>query len=322
MITFIKLLFSHLFVYCGGGGGGGGDGGAAEREAQRQARIDAATLAVNKLFGIGEKTQKTPTGERVLSGYSLSGVPANLSVASLDTSGNPVRMTVDEYNALANPQPVNINGKTVYAKSANPRNIDLSKYSPIYEDIFATTESDASKAAKSRDALYNSVGTDTRNYFNSQLEEDKEDARRQLEFHKARTGLFGSSQGIDLGNKFQQNYDRGLLDIANRADSAAAGMKSSDEQARLGLISKIVSGVDQGSAVSSALSQLQSNSESAINQAMTGRMANVFADLVNGFNTGQYNAGSAAARNQYGSSLGNYYPSGSSTGTSGTVRSQ
>ena len=321
MITFLKLLFSHLFIWCTGGGGGGGDGGAAEREAQRQARIDAATLAVNKLFGIGDKTQQTPTGEKRLSGYSLSSAPANAPAVSFDTSGNPVRMSVDEYNALANPVPVNTFGKTVYANAANPKNINLSKYSPIYDDVYTTTESDASKAAKAREALYSTVASDTKNFFNAQLEEDKEDARRQLEFHKARTGLFGSSQGIDLGNKFQQNYDRGLLDIANRADSAASGMKSSDEQARLGLLGKITSGIDQGSAVSSALSQLQTNAENSKNQAMTGRMANVFADLVAGLNTGQYNAGAAAAKQQYGGNLGNYYPS-ATTGASGTVRPQ
>ena len=232
MITFIKLLFSHLFVYCGGGGGGGGDGGAAEREAQRQARIQQATDAVNKLFGIGDDSAKT-----------------------------------------------------------------------------------------ARDSIYSTLGSDTSNYFNSQLEEDKEDARRQLEFHKARTGLFGSSSGTDLDNKFQQSYDRGLLDIANRSDSASAAMKTSDEQARLGLLGKITSGIDQESAVSSALSQLQTNAENSKNQAMTGRMANVFADLVAGLNTGQYNAGAAAAKQQYGGNLGNYYPS-ATTGASGTVRPQ
>ena len=169
--------------------------------------------------------------------------------------------------------------------------------------------------ADARAKLYDTIKSDTHNYFSSQLEEDRAAARRALDFQKARAGTAGSSQGIDMDTEFQKRYDRGLLDIANRSDSAYSGMKTADEQARLGLISKIVSGVDQGSAVSSALSQMQSNLENSRNEAMTGRMANVFADLIGGYNTGQTIAGQNAAKQQYGSNLGNYIPSVGDTGT-------
>ena len=163
---------------------------------------------------------------------------------------------------------------------------------------------DAAKAA--RDQLYSTVGTDTRNYYTSQLEEDKAAARRALDFQKARQGTAGSSQGIDLDTEFQKRYDRGLLDVANRSDTASSGMRTADEQARLGLISKVAGGIDQGSAVSSALAQLQSNLDNSRNEAMTGRMANVFSDLINGYTAGQTAAGVQQAKSQYGNSLGNY----------------
>lgn len=164
---------------------------------------------------------------------------------------------------------------------------------------------DSAKAQ--RDALYGTVGSDTRNYYSQQLEEDRDAARRALDFQKARTGVAGSSQGIDMDTEFQKRYDRGLLDVGNRADSAASGMRTSDEQARLGLISKVASGIDQGSAVSSAMSQLQSNLENARNNSMSGRMANVFSDLLGGFNAGQANAGALAAQKQYEKNpLGNF----------------
>lgn len=164
---------------------------------------------------------------------------------------------------------------------------------------------DAAKA--SRDQLYSTVGDDTRKYYADQLEEDRSAAQRALEFQKARAGTAGSSQGIDLNTEFQKRYDRGLLDIANRSDTAASGMRTADEQARLGLISKVAGGIDQGSAVSSALSQLQSNLDNSRNEAMTGRMANVFSDLLGGYTAGQTAAGVQQAKNQYGNSLGNYY---------------
>ena len=164
---------------------------------------------------------------------------------------------------------------------------------------------DSAKAQ--RDGLYGTVGTDTRNYYAGQLEEDREAARRALDFQKARTGGYGSSQGIDLDSEFQKRYDRGLLDVGNRADSASSGMRTSDEQARLGLISKVASGIDQGSAVSSAMSQLQTNLENARNQGMQGRMANVFSDLIGGFTNGQGVAGANAAKQQYEKNpLGNF----------------
>lgn len=176
---------------------------------------------------------------------------------------------------------------------------------------------DEAKAA--RDQIYSTTGNDTRSYFSQQLEEDRAAARRALDFQKARQGTAGSSQGIDIDTEFQKRYDRGLLDVANRADTAASGMRTSDEQARLGLISKVASGIDQGSAASSAMSQLQTNADNARNQAMTGRMANVFSDLIGGYNQGQMNSGIAAAKSQYGNQLGNFFDNTAGT-VNGTVR--
>jgi len=168
-------------------------------------------------------------------------------------------------------------------------------------------------AKSARDQLYTTVGDDTRKYYASQLEEDRDAARRQLEFQKARSGTAGSSQGIDLDTEFQKRYDRGLLDVANRSDTAASGMRTNDEQARLGLISKVAGGIDQGSAVSSAMSQLQSNLDNSRNEAMTGRMGNVFSDLISGYTAGQTAQGIQQAKNQYGNALGNFYDNSSGT---------
>lgn len=201
-----------------GGGGGGGDGGAAAREAERQARIDAATKSVNDIF-------------------------------------------------------------------ADP----------------------------SRNLIYDTVRDDTRGFYSGQLEEDKEAARRQLEFAKARSGTFGGSAGIDLDTEFQKRYDRGLLDVANRADSSASGMRSSDEQSRLGIISKILAGMDQSSAITSAMNGLQTNAEVGWQNAMAGRMSNVFSDLLAMYGGTQQAAGQAAAQQQAKDQFGAYFPTNKSS---------
>lgn len=169
------------------------------------------------------------------------------------------------------------------------------------------------EAKAQREQLYTTTGDDTRNFYAQQLEDDRMAARRNLDFAKARSGTAGSSQGIDMDTEFQKRYDSGLLGVANRADTAASSMRTNDEQARLGLISKVASGIDQGSAVSSAMSQLQTNAENARNDAQSSRMANVFSDLIGGYNNGQTLAGQQAAKQQYGNPLGNFFDNASSS---------
>jgi len=119
----------------------------------------------------------------------------------------------------------------------------------------------------------------------------------------------GSSQANDLDTDFQRRHDRGLIDVANRADSAATQFRTSDEQARLNIISKIVAGLDQGSATQNALSTLQTNAEAAQQAAQQGRMANVFADMLGGYNQYQYGQGMQDARNNQRGTNGNFFTS-------------
>ena len=169
----------------------------------------------------------------------------------------------------------------------------------------------------SRNALYDSTREDTRAYYAKQLEEDRAEAERQLRFAKARMGTFGSSQANDMDSEYQRALDRGLLDVANKADSAATTFKNNDETARLNLITKIVNGVDQGSAVQNAMSSLETNAAQAKEAYQSDRMANVFADLLGAYNQNQYNQGTQAAKSKYDNETGNYFSN--NTGTSGTV---
>lgn len=172
-------------------------------------------------------------------------------------------------------------------------------------------------ALTARNTMYDTTRGDTRDFYSAQLAEDRAAAERQLRFDQARSGTFGGSQAIDAGTEFNRRNDRGLLEVANRADMAATGMKTADEQARLGLISKILGGMDQGTAISSAANQMQQNVESGRQNAMAGRMANVFSDLFSGVQNAQQQAGLLVAQKQYGNSYGNVFPNNSTV--NGTV---
>ena len=163
------------------------------------------------------------------------------------------------------------------------------------------------EAQQQRTAMYDTTKNDTRQFFTTQLDEDRSKAMRDLEFQKARQGIIGSSQANDLDSEFQKRYDRGLLDVANRADSAATQFRTADETARLGLIAKVVAGLDQGSAAQNAMSTLQINQNAAKENYQSQRMGNVFSDLLGAYNQNQYNQGIQAGRQQGTNSNGNFF---------------
>lgn len=283
----------------GGGGGGGGDGGAAERERQRQARIDAATVAINNIFGKGDAYAMQPTGERRLVGYDRSTViPATL------TDGNA------RDNLGVNRQPTSTVLRITpeqYAKEISARRPSGTSYTPIYDDVLANQITESGRAAQAREALYGQVRDDTNDYYTQQLAENSDEAARQLRFQQARQGTMGSSQQIDKGAEFQKRYDRGLLDIANKADAAATGMRSNDEQTRMSLLSKIAAGMDQASAMSSAHAQLASNADMARQNAMSGQMANVFSDLFAVNNAAAAAEGQRKAQKDFEDKFGSFF---------------
>lgn len=177
------------------------------------------------------------------------------------------------------------------------------KKDPVYLDGL----SEAGLAAEQRAAMYEATKDDTRKFFSNQLQEDSAKAEREMNFQKARQGIIGSSQANDLDADYQKRYDRGLLDVANRADAAATQFRTADEAARLSLISKVVSGLDTGTAAQNALNTLQTNQAAAKESYQAQRMGNVFSDLLGGYNQQQYNAGIAAGKNGETNQTGNWF---------------
>lgn len=311
----------------GKGGGGGDDGGAAQREAERQQRIADGTAAVNALFGVGPSKTKVKVGEKV-AGYRNYGNDAFAGVENAFMFGGKPEdylptISVEGYEGMKNgaaaPSSYDAMFWGMTDASAPSANANLSSWVPFYEDVYEERESPASLAAKQRQALYDSSKEDARKYYAEQLEEDRADAARKLKFEQARRGVQASSQANDMDAEFQKALDRGLIDVANRADSVATNFKNSDEQARLNLITKIVNGVDQGTAVQNAMSTLQTNAEQAKQGYQAESMGNVFNDLLGAYNINQYNQGANAARQKFGSGTGNYFANNS--GSSGTTSS-
>jgi len=127
--------------------------------------------------------------------------------------------------------------------------------------VAEAAETAANHAA--REKLYADTRGASYDFNKSKLDLDRDTSERNLRFALARSGMFGSSVDVDQHALQQRAYDTGFLDIGNNADAGVADLRSSDENARLGLISQINAGVDAGSALSSGREQLSVNADRA-----------------------------------------------------------
>jgi len=108
------------------------------------------------------------------------------------------------------------------------------------------------------------------------------------------------------------------MDLGAKADGAAAQLRSDDTAARLQLLQSVDNGMDQGSAVSSALGQLKVNSDKAAADATGTNIGQLFANSGLLYQKSQASQGRGAANaylQQQGGGI--YIP----RGTSGTLTS-
>jgi hypothetical protein len=129
-----------------------------------------------------------------------------------------------------------------------------------------------------RDAIYTKVRTDAFNAGKRRFDEDKTRVARENKFALFAQGLNGGSEDIDQNALLTRTYGQGLLDLGSKADGVRADMMGNDEQTRLGLLQSIDSGMDQGSAMSSALNQMRVNSDRAAAGAQGTAVGALFAN--------------------------------------------
>lgn len=110
----------------------------------------------------------------------------------------------------------------------------------------------------------------------SQVDEDYNDAARQLKFALARRGLTGSSVQSDQGSLLSRKRQEGYLSAGQAGERAAEGLRSADERSRLSLIDQINSGLDADAASQSLLSNIDSNRRAAGANDLASRINNFF----------------------------------------------
>ena len=328
------------------GGGGGGGNSAADREEKRrleeEARAKAAADRINSLFGIGGDAsmsyapntadyQQTVWTDGTRVPQSQSGMVALRSSAlpqAAQSTDSVVRDGTTYYtynpNQEAPPSIQAMPGAAGKLLALNGNNMVTSanKSSPYYqtsilnEDAYnnAMQAYQRGAALRSRNQLYDTVGNDTFNYHAQRLNDSRDQAERSLRFQLARQGQFGGSLDVDQNSELAKGYNNGLMDARNLSDAARNDAMARDDQTRIDLINRVNAGMDEGSALASASSQMQSNINQARDQALSQSLGDAFGNVALLKKQWDYQQGMNEIRNQY----PNYFTQG---GNNGTVRS-
>lgn len=175
----------------------------------------------------------------------------------------------------------------------------------------------ANKAA--RDELYSSVRQNAFDAGKRRLDESQTDAKRNLKFELFAKGLGGGSVDVDQNALLDRTYNQGIIDLGAKADTVRNNMRSSDESTRLNLLQSIDAGMDQGSALSSAIAQMRNASDAAAAEATGATVGDIFSDAGLLYTDSVKRKKQQEARDYFASLVSQ--PRAASTGASGTITS-
>ena len=224
-------------------GGGGGDGGYQARQDSLDRDRAASRARLNALFGIAP------------SGPDAAGQPVSRDAFTRETAA-----TQDQDGATS---------------------FDQSGFDAATAASAGGAAGLSGEAAKNRaalDALYGKVRTDAFTAGKRRVDEQQQGAARNLRFELFARGQDGGSVDVDQNALLGRTYAQGITDTGARADGVANQLRSDDTSSRLQLLQAIDSGMDQGSAVSSALEQMRNNANRASSDAIGTAVGDLFSN--------------------------------------------
>ncbi len=239
-------------------GGGGGDGGAGQREAERQARIKAATEEINNIFN--NKVKQTRTVYR-------------------SPDGNEI--TKDQYDLM----------------SALPSGDGFFNFEGIKPTASTESYWVDGDPANARETMYAGQKAAVYDLNKAEVDRQAKEAERKTRFGLARVGLLGGSEDVDAAAENDRRTNEGLMRAGGIADQAAADFRVADEQTRSNLISMAQSGIDTGTAAQMALGGLKANADSMAQARAGATVGSLFNDLSQAYLTNQILSGKANGAN-------------------------
>jgi hypothetical protein len=223
--------------------GGGGDGGFGARQDAEEARRAEARRQLNTLFGA----------------YT----PTTIDRASFTLPGSTSGMVYDEVSG------------GMRQVGGLPGTFDEAGYQ-------AAVDAEAARAAESErnraglESLFASTRTNAFDAGKRRLDESRDQAARDLRFELFARGLHGGSVDIDQNALLGRTYSQGITDLGGKADAVATQLRGDNEASRLQLLGAIDSGMDAGSALSSALGQMRTSADRAASEAIGTNVGDLF----------------------------------------------
>ncbi len=218
--------------------GGGGDDGYSQRQEEQERRKQEARNALNAMWGIAPGA-----GSVNRSAFERPGVSF-----------------VSDSGQVEDPGSFDQAGYDAAVAAAGGLSEEAARNKAALDELYAGVRKNAFDSGKRR------------------LDEMNVGRTRDLKFELLARGLGGGSVDIDQNTALRRIYSDGLTDLGAKADATATGLRTSDEQTRLGLLQSIDAGMDQGTAVSSALQQMRNNSDRAAAEAQGLTLGNIFDD--------------------------------------------
>jgi hypothetical protein len=130
-----------------------------------------------------------------------------------------------------------------------------------------------------REAQYKDFIEAARSLYRDRLFREQKDNSLQMKFALGRSGNTGGSLARDQGVRLGEAFARGGIEAERLAQSDEAGLRQSDQESRLRLISMAQGGLDATTGISNAQSALRSNLQAG---AGTRNMQSL-SDLFSGF---------------------------------------
>ena len=279
------------------GGGGGGDPGAEARrqEQERQARIQAATEQINRIFN--NQVQRNDTRyvfddsrARLLDAMTDDQGRASIDLMGMSRAVNP---KVDFANRYLDSLPIqrDSSGRRILTAEQFNQIRGQQGFDPsLWREETTTTWVDGDPS-NSRDRLYQQQRQAVFDINRMDVDRQAAEAERTNRFALARTGLLGGSAAIDSNAEINRRTNEGLMRAGGIADASAAELKAQDERTRANLISMAQSGIDTGSAATMAAQGLQANAEQAASARGGATIGSLFQDLSQAYLMNQVNQG-------------------------------
>lgn len=263
--------------------GGGGDGGFGARQDAQDAAKAEARRRLNILFG--------------------SYTPSTVSRDSFVQAGG--RQIVGESEA-----------GPIYADA--PGGFDQAGFDAATAEE-AARQGEADKNRADMDALFAQTRTNAFDAGKRRLDEQRGQAARDLKFELFARGLNGGSVDVDQSALLGRTFAQGITDLGGKADAVSTQLRGDNEAARLQLLQSIDSGMDAGSAVSSALGQMRANADRAASEAIGTSVGDLFSTGGLIFNQNRVAQGRQNAGNWWAQNVGRSGGAGGGSSASGRL---